>query len=188
MARVLPMMKPDWGLPTHGLQHPNSCACLCFTPTTPLGTSHLCSNVQLHPQLLFSADGLSIQVTQPHASNCVWCHNIHRNSPKPAKTREASEASLHAYGGSQAEAEPALQQLARQLPHQPVLAKSLSSGTSVLCSHENAGAREVQGWGSSTNTTMFCSLVKVNQNIKVPLKKCHILSGFYLLACKLPVV
>lgn len=94
------MMKPGWGLPTHGLQHSNSCACLRFTPTTPLGKSHLCSNVQLHPQLLFSADGLSIQVTQPRASNCVWCHNIHRNFPKPAKTREAPKASLHACGGA----------------------------------------------------------------------------------------
>lgn len=188
MARALPMMKPSWGLPTHGLQHSNSCACLCFTPTTPLGTSHLSSNVQLHPQLLFSADGLSIQVTQPRASNCVQCYNIHRNFPKPAKIREAPDASLHVCGGSQAEAEPALQQLAQQLPRQPVPAKSLSPGTGVLCSHENAGASEVQGWGSSTNTTMFCSLVKVNENIKVPLKECHILSGFYLLACKLPVL
>lgn len=43
-------------------------------------------NVLLHPQLLFSADGHSVGATQTCTSNCMPCHTIHRNFPKPAKT------------------------------------------------------------------------------------------------------
>lgn len=170
VTRVLPWMKAGWGLPAHVLQPSNSCAYLCLTPTMQLGTPHLCANVQLHPQLLLSAHRLSIMATQLCSSSCVQCRSIHGNLPNPKRSQE---------GCTEVEG-------ARQKQHH--LCSNFHRASSPASSSKVPFPWSQCSVLTQTCWSKFCSLVKVNQNIKVLLKKCHILNVFYLLAFELSVV
>lgn len=136
----------------------------------PCNWAHLCANVQLHPQLLLSAHRLSIMAMQLCSSSCVQCPSIHRNLPNPKRSQEGCT-----------EVEGARQKQ-RHLCRDFHRASSPASSSKVPFPWSQCSVLTQTCWSK------FCSLVKVNQNIKVLLKKCHILNVFYLLAFELSVV
>lgn len=124
------------------------------------------------------APGLQCSDSCPFASNCTQSHGVHGNFPKPKKPKgHRKDAQRDSGTGSSA--------VTHAVAASPAV--SLSPGTSVLCSPKPAVASKVQGQDSCTSTTTFCSSARVNQS-EVLLRKCHILSGFYLFACKPSVV